>query len=84
MLQTICVFCGSNRGSRDDYAATAVQLVRYLVAENIGIVYGGGNVGLMGILADTALSEGGRIVGVIPDVLVAKERLHRGLKDGSS
>jgi uncharacterized protein (TIGR00730 family) len=57
------------------------DLARCLVAEGIGIVYGGGNVGLMGVLADAALAEGGEVVGVIPRMLVDKEIAHRGLSE---
>jgi len=57
------------------------DLARCLVGEGIGIVYGGGNVGLMGVLADAALAEGGEVVGVIPRMLVDKEIAHRGLSE---
>jgi len=76
-----CVFCGSNGGARPSYASATADLARRLVAEGIGIVYGGGNVGLMGVLADTALAEGGEVVGVIPRMLVEKEIAHRGLSE---
>jgi uncharacterized protein (TIGR00730 family) len=81
MLKTICVFCGSNPGVRAEYTQAAISLARFLVAEKIRIVYGGGNVGLMGVLADAALAEGGHVIGVIPDALVAKERAHRRLPE---
>jgi uncharacterized protein (TIGR00730 family) len=76
-----CVFCGSNGGARPSYASTMADLARCLVGEGIGIVYGGGNVGLMGVLADAALAEGGEVVGVIPRMLVDKEIAHRGLSE---
>jgi uncharacterized protein (TIGR00730 family) len=76
-----CVFCGSNGGARPSYASAIGDLARCLVADGIGIVYGGGNVGLMGVLADTALAEGGEVVGVIPRMLVEKEIAHRGLSE---
>jgi len=76
-----CVFCGSNRGARPLYAEAAADLARCLVANGIGIVYGGGNVGLMGVLADAALAEGGEVVGVIPRMLVEREIAHRGLTE---
>lgn len=81
MPNSICIFCGSSLGSREIYAAAAVSLAKHLVAANITIVYGGSKVGLMGVLADTALAAGGKIIGVIPRVLVAKEVAHRGLAD---
>ncbi len=76
-----CVFCGSNSGTRPSYAAAVADLARCLVADRIGIVYGGGNVGLMGVLADAALAAGGEVVGVIPRMLVQKEIAHRGLSE---
>jgi uncharacterized protein (TIGR00730 family) len=76
-----CVFCGSNRGTSPGYASTVADLARCLVAQGIGIVYGGGNVGLMGVLADAALAAGGEVVGVIPRMLVEKEIAHRFLSE---
>jgi len=76
-----CVFCGSNRGASPSFASATAELARCLVANGIGIVYGGGNVGLMGVLADVALAEGGEVVGVIPRMLVDKEIAHRGLTE---
>jgi uncharacterized protein (TIGR00730 family) len=63
------------------YAAAAISLAKYLVLRNIGIVYGGSNAGLMRVLADTALEAHGEVIGVMPHVLVAKERAHTALKD---
>jgi uncharacterized protein (TIGR00730 family) len=76
MIKRICVFCGSSPGTRPGYTAAAVALARCLVAQKISIVYGGGNVGLMGVLADTALEAGGEVIGVIPQSLMAKEVAH--------
>jgi uncharacterized protein (TIGR00730 family) len=76
-----CVFCGSNRGANPSYTSATAELARCLVANGIGIVYGGGNVGLMGVLADAALAEGGEVVGVIPRMLVEKEIAHRRLSE---
>lgn len=81
MVKRICVFCGSSAGFRDAYAAAARSLAQTVVRRGIGIVYGGGNVGLMGILADTALAAGGEVIGVIPKSLVAKEVAHGGLTE---
>jgi uncharacterized protein (TIGR00730 family) len=80
-LRRVCVFCGSSRGANAAYATAAEQAGRELVSRNIELVYGGGNVGLMGILADSVLQAGGRIIGVIPEALVAKEVAHRGLPE---
>jgi uncharacterized protein (TIGR00730 family) len=77
----ICVFTGSRDGSHPRYAEAARRLGRELVERNYGLVYGGGNVGLMKIIADTVLDLGGHVTGVIPDSLVSKEVAHRGLSD---
>ena len=66
-MKRICVFCGSSQGSRLEYAAAAEELAGELVRRKIGLVYGGGNVGLMGILADAVLRAGGEVHGVIPE-----------------
>ena len=73
MAKRICVFCGSSPGARPCYAEAAKSLARYLAANKITVVYGGGNVGLMGTLADATLEAGGEIVGVIPQALVNRE-----------
>jgi uncharacterized protein (TIGR00730 family) len=76
-VQRVCVFCGASPGARPEYAEATVELARMLVAEGIGVVYGGGGVGLMGVLADAVLAEGGEIIGVIPRALVDREIAHR-------
>ena len=81
MIKRICIFCGSNKGTRPVYVQAAQTVARLLVAHQIGIVYGGGNVGLMGVLADTARAAGGEVTGVIPHSLMAKELAHNGLSD---
>jgi uncharacterized protein (TIGR00730 family) len=77
----ICVFTGSRHGARYEYAEAAKLLGRDLVARNYGLVYGGGNVGLMTVIADTVLELNGHVTGVIPDSLVSKEVAHRGLTE---
>jgi uncharacterized protein (TIGR00730 family) len=77
----ICVFTGSRRGMRAEYAAAARQLGRDLVARGYGLVYGGGDVGLMGVVADAVLEQQGRVIGVIPAAFVEKEVAHRGLSE---
>jgi uncharacterized protein (TIGR00730 family) len=72
----ICVFCGSSLGARTAYVDAAADLARQLVAHNVALVYGGGNVGLMGALADAALAAGGEVIGVIPQFLVDREVAH--------
>ncbi|MGA7929157.1 MAG: TIGR00730 family Rossman fold protein, partial [Candidatus Sulfotelmatobacter sp.] len=78
-MKRICVFCGSSPGRRPEYRAAAEEMAAELVRRNIGLVYGGGNVGLMGILADAVLKAGGEGVGVIPEHLMVREVGHRGL-----
>ncbi|HVM51067.1 MAG TPA: TIGR00730 family Rossman fold protein [Candidatus Acidoferrum sp.] len=80
-LRRVCVFCGSNRGGNPAYAAAAEALGRDLVRRGIGLVYGGGNVGLMGVLAGSVLQAGGHVIGVIPEALMARELGHRGIQD---
>jgi uncharacterized protein (TIGR00730 family) len=75
-LKRVCVFAGANTGSSPDYRQAASDLGRFLASRSIGVVYGGARVGLMGTLADTALAAGGRVYGVIPSALVAKEIAH--------
>ena len=75
----ICVFCGSNSGTNPVYRETALRLGRLLAARHIELVYGGGNVGLMGLLSDATLQAGGLVIGVIPESLLAREVSHPGL-----
>jgi uncharacterized protein (TIGR00730 family) len=75
----ICVFTGSRHGARSAYADAARRLGRALVEREYGLVYGGGNVGLMAVIADTVLDLNGHVTGVIPDALVTKEVAHEGL-----
>ena len=78
-LQRICVFTGSNPGVRPEYAEAAWELGMALAARNIGLVYGGASVGLMGRLADAVLEAGGEVYGVIPQGLFRREVAHRNL-----
>jgi hypothetical protein len=78
-MQRICVFCGSSLGLNECYRDAAQTLGRELVERGLHLVYGGGSVGLMGILADTVLAEGGQVFGVIPRQLATEELAHRGL-----
>jgi len=75
----ICIFTGSRRGVLPEYADMAKQLARELVARGYGLVYGGGKVGLMNVIADSVLDLRGHVTGVIPNSLVSKEVAHRGL-----
>jgi uncharacterized protein (TIGR00730 family) len=80
-LRSVCVFCGSNTGARPSYAVMAEGLGRVLAERGIRVVYGGGRVGLMGVVADAALAAGGEVVGVIPQHLMDREVGHTGLTD---
>jgi uncharacterized protein (TIGR00730 family) len=75
----LCVFCGSSSGVNPAFAQAARALATELVSRQIEIVYGGGNVGLMGVVADAALAAGGRVIGVMPHALVTRELAHRDL-----
>lgn len=81
MLRRICVFCGANSGKRANYQSMARRLGKDLADRGIGLVYGGGNVGLMGTIADACLEAGGYVIGVIPQALVDREVAHHGLSD---
>jgi uncharacterized protein (TIGR00730 family) len=75
------VYCGSSLGTQPAYEAAAIALAAELAARGLGLVYGGSHVGLMGVVADTALAAGGEVVGVIPEALMAQEIAHTGLRD---
>lgn len=78
-MKRVCVFCGSNKGVRPAYIAAAQSLAAVLMQRKIGLVYGGGNVGLMGVIADEMLAQSGEVVGVIPHSLVQREVAHQHL-----
>jgi len=80
-LRQVCVYCGSSPGADPAYAEMAVALGHELVARGIRLVYGGGTVGLMGILADTVMGGGGEVIGIIPEFLHKREIQHQGLTD---
>ncbi|WP_031372993.1 TIGR00730 family Rossman fold protein [Lysobacter antibioticus] len=78
-MQSLCVYCGSNSGSKPIYTERAMALGTRMAKDGIALVYGGGNVGLMGTVADAVLEAGGEAIGVIPEQLVNWEVAHRGL-----
>jgi uncharacterized protein (TIGR00730 family) len=80
-MKRICVFCGSHTGNGESYAQMARETAEKIVAAGYGIVYGGGSVGLMAIVADTALALGGEVIGVIPQALARTEIAHPGLTE---
>jgi uncharacterized protein (TIGR00730 family) len=75
-MRRVCVFCGSSLGARPVYAEAAATLGRLIAESGLGLVYGGGNVGLMGIAANAALAAGGEVIGVIPEALMRMEVGH--------
>lgn len=78
-MRRLCVFCGSRVGGRAVYGEAARRLGRAMAARGIGLVFGAGHIGLMGVLADAVLAAGGEAIGVIPQVMVDKELAHSGL-----
>ena len=80
-IKRICVFCGSNHGARSAYTDAAQQLGKALVSQGMGLVYGGGSIGLMTVVADAVLEEKGEVIGVIPHALSSKEFAHDGLTE---
>lgn len=80
-MKRICVFCGSSDGANPVYRQAAEKVGKFLVRENIELVYGGGRVGLMGTIADTVLAAGGKAIGIIPESLAIREVAHSGLTE---
>jgi uncharacterized protein (TIGR00730 family) len=80
-MKRICVFAGSNLGALDEYRAVAQELGCTLAQREVGLIYGGARVGLMGVVADAVLAAGGHVTGIIPEALVAKEVAHAGLSE---
>jgi len=79
-MKRLCVFCGSKTGQPPLYAEQARQLGRLMARQGIGLVFGGGHIGLMGVLADAMLADGGEVIGVIPRALVDRELAHPGVR----
>ena len=78
-IKSICVFCGSSSGSREEYSAKARALGLLFVEKEITLVYGGSNVGLMQEIADTIMQSGGKVIGVMPHTLIEREVAHKGI-----
>lgn len=78
-VRTVAVFCGSRTGNNPAFRRAAATLGQRLAEAGVGVVYGGGEVGLMGVLANAVIAAGGRVVGVIPEVLIRMEVAHKGL-----
>ena len=79
MKKNICVFCGASEGIRPEYHATAEQLGELIAKQSRRLIYGGGNKGLMGVIANAVLAHGGEVIGIIPERLVKAETAHHGL-----
>lgn len=80
-IHSVAVFCGSKNGKNPAYLQSAIELGQLLAQQQISMIYGGGNVGIMGAIADEVMSKGGRVVGVIPQVLVEWERQHTSITE---
>ena len=80
-MKRLCVFCGSSEGAHPEYAEAAARLGHELAARGIGLVYGGGGIGLMGVVARACLERDGEVIGVIPEALAAKELALASLRD---
>jgi hypothetical protein len=81
VMKRLCVFCGSRTGGRPLYVEATRQLGERMADRGIGLVFGGGHIGLMGVLADTLLARNGAVIGVIPRALVDRELAHGGVKE---
>ncbi|MEZ6069261.1 MAG: TIGR00730 family Rossman fold protein [Pirellulales bacterium] len=80
-MRRLCVFCGSSAGAESAYAASTAQLGTTLAERGLDLVYGGGGIGLMGVIADAVIAGGGNVIGVIPHALEQRELAHRGVAD---
>lgn len=81
LMQRICIYCGSSPGNNPIYRDVAERLATEMVSRNLGLVYGGASIGIMGVIADAVMAQGGEVIGVIPKVLVEKEVSHMSLTD---
>ena len=80
-MRRLCVFCGSSVGNQPAYAEAARAMGALLAARGIGLVYGGGHVGLMGVIADAVMASGGEVIGIIPQTLADREIAHAGITE---
>jgi len=81
LIKSICIFCGSSSGSNPDYTLKTIELGKLLAKNNITLVYGGSNVGLMRVIADTMMEAGGKVIGVMPHTLIEREVAHKGITE---
>jgi uncharacterized protein (TIGR00730 family) len=80
-MRSVCIFCGTSPGNDPQYAEATRELARLLVQKGYRIIFGGGKVGLMGVLAEAAMAAGGYVIGIAPKLLMEKEIVHRGLTE---
>nr|VFJ63629.1 MAG: hypothetical protein BECKFW1821C_GA0114237_100453 [Candidatus Kentron sp. FW] len=80
-MKRICIFAGSDAGMHEEYSLAAKELAREIVHQDLELVYGAGKLGLMGVLADAVLEQGGKVIGIVPEGLTQKEILHDGLTE---
>jgi uncharacterized protein (TIGR00730 family) len=80
-IRSLAVFCGSHPGKNPSFTAEALALGALLAEKNIGLIYGGGNIGLMGLLADAVMKNGGKVTGIIPRLLVNREKQHENITE---
>ena len=80
-IKSICVFCGSSAGSREEYSTKARDLGLLFVEKEITLVYGGSNVGIMHVIADTMMQAGGKVIGVMPHTLIEREVAHKAITE---
>lgn len=80
-IKSICIFCGSSSGNRPEYTQKAIDLAILLAEKDISLVYGGSNVGLMRVIADTMMKAGGKVIGVMPHTLIEREVAHKNITE---
>jgi len=80
-IRSVCIFCGSSAGSQETFSQKAHDLALLLAKENIGLVYGGSNVGLMRVIADTMMEHGGKVTGIMPHALIQREVAHSAISE---
>jgi uncharacterized protein (TIGR00730 family) len=80
-MYNVCIFCGTSSGADPQYAEAARKVTRLLVQKGCRIIYGGGKLGLMGVVAEAAMAAGGYVIGIAPKLLLEKEIMHRGLSE---
>ncbi len=80
-MQSIVFFCGSHNGNNKKFKTAAIELGELIAKNNLKLIYGGGHVGLMGVIADAVLRASGKVIGVMPEALAAKEIAHTGITE---